>query len=83
MYGTTYKLEGDGVLDEMRRLTVQEMKKIKVQQPFIAEAQEWLRVKKLELEILRHKAYTGSIALQKSDSSSMDKKTSVDSLINK
>jgi hypothetical protein len=31
MYGTTYKLEGDGVLDEMKRLTEQEMKKINVQ----------------------------------------------------
>ncbi len=83
MYGKTYKLEGDGVLDEMKRLTEQEMKKINVQQPFVAEAQERLRVKKLELENLRHKAYTGSIGLEKSDSSTMDKKTAEDSLINK
>ncbi len=83
MYGTTYKLEGDGVLDEMKRLTEQEMKKINVQQPFVAEAQERLRVKKLELENLRHRAYTGSIALEKSNSSTIDKKTTEDSLINK
>ena len=39
MYGTTYKLEGDNnVLEEMKRLTEVEMKKIAVDYPFIAEA---------------------------------------------
>ena len=66
MYGTTYKLEGDNnVLEEMKRLTEVEMKKIAVDQPFIAEAQERIRVKKLELENLRHKAYTGSLVFEK------------------
>ena len=33
MYGTAYKLEGDGVLDEMKKLTQEEMKKITVNKP--------------------------------------------------
>jgi hypothetical protein len=53
------------MLDEMKRLTQEEMKKVAVNQPFIGEAQERIRVKKLELENLRHKAYTGSLVFEK------------------
>ena len=65
MYGTAYKLEGDNnVLEEMKRLTQEEMKKRAVDKPFIAESQERIRIKKLELDNLRHKAYTGSLAFE-------------------
>jgi len=37
MYGKTYKLEGDNnMLEEMKRLTEVELKKISVEKPFIA-----------------------------------------------
>ena len=52
------------MLEEMKRLTKEEMKKRAVDKPFIAESQERIRIKKLELDNLRHKAYTGSLAFE-------------------